>query len=60
MESNMDDATESVTLNQMIGNAIEAEKTGVAIDWRSMAITIFNVASQHIASLEQAEAETKE
>lgn len=55
----MDDATESVTLNQMIGNAIEAEKTGVAIDWRSMAITIFNVASHHIASLEQAEAETE-
>lgn len=55
----MDDATESVTLNQMIGNAIEAEKTGVAIDWRSMAITIFNVASQHIASLEQAEAEAE-
>lgn len=57
MESNMEDATESVTLNQMINNAIEAEKTGVAIDWRSMAITIFNVASQHIASLEQAETE---
>ena len=56
----MDDATESVTLNQMIANAIEAEKTGVAIDWRSMAITIFNVASQHIASLEQAEAEAEE
>ena len=56
----MDDAIESVTLNQMIGNAIEAEKTGVAIDWRSMAITIFNVASQHIASLEQAEAEAEE
>ena len=55
----MEDATESVTLNQMIGNAIEAEKTGVAIDWRSMAITIFNVASQHIASLEQAEAEAE-
>ena len=55
----MDDATESVTLNQMIGNAIEAEKTGVAIDWRSMAITIFNVATQHIASLEQAEAEAE-
>ena len=55
----MEDATESVTLNQMIANAIEAEKTGVAIDWRSMAITIFNVASQHIASLEQAEAEAE-
>ncbi len=52
MESNMDDPTEHITLNQMIGNAIEAEKTGVAIDWRSMAITIFNVASQHIATLE--------
>jgi hypothetical protein len=52
MESNMDDPAEHITLNQMIGNAIEAEKTGVAIDWRSMAITIFNVASQHIATLE--------
>ena len=52
MENNMDDTAEKITLNQMIGNAIEAEKTGVAIDWRSMAITIFNVASQHIATLE--------
>ncbi len=41
-----------MTLNEMLQNAVEAEKNGVPVNWRDVAFQVYNVATNHIAQLE--------
>ena len=47
----------SMSLNEVLQNAVAAEKQGVPVNWRDLAFTIYNVATQHIANLEKADPE---
>ena len=42
-----------MSLNEVLQNAVAAEKQGVPVNWRDLAFTVYNVATQHIANLEQ-------
>jgi hypothetical protein len=51
----MSDGT--VTLNEIINTALNSDNVGVPIDWKALCFKTYNVATNHIASLE-AELET--
>ena len=49
-----------MSLNDLLQNAVAAEKQGVPVNWRDLAFTVYNVATQHIASMETSPEEMKE
>jgi len=43
-----------ISLKGMLESALEAERNGIAIsNWRDIAVTVFNQASEHVQQLEQ-------
>ncbi len=42
----------SMSLNDIINAALQAEKQGVPVDWKQMCLNVYNVATNHIANLE--------
>ena len=42
----------SVSLNEIIQTAIQAEKAGVPIDWKELTFKTYNVATNYITQLE--------
>ena len=51
---------DNVTLNEMLQTAIDAEQRGVVINWKEMALRIYQVATNHIAGLESDDQPTEE
>lgn len=47
------EADAGMSLNEVINNAIQAEAQGVPVNWRDLCMTVYNVATTHIANLEQ-------
>lgn len=41
------------TLNEVLQSALNAEQQGVPVAWKELAMTIYNVATNHIANLEK-------
>lgn len=42
-----------VSLNEVLQAAIDADNRGVPVDWKNMALNIYNVATNHIAQLQE-------
>ena len=59
MTTTPEDSTRS--LNDVLSAALQAEQAGVPVNWKDLAMTIYNVATQHIAAMDQqAEEPTEE
>ena len=43
----------SMSMQDVLQGAIEAENKGIPVDWKSMAMKVYNVAINHIAALEE-------
>lgn len=43
----------SMSMQDVLQGAIEAENKGIPVDWKSMAMKVYNVAINHIAALEK-------
>ena len=41
-----------MSLNDVLNAAIQADNNGVPVDWKQLAMTIYNVATNHIAQME--------
>jgi hypothetical protein len=41
------------SLNDVLQAAIDAEKKGVPVNWRDMCMTVYTVATNHIANMEK-------
>ena len=41
-----------VSLNDVINAGLQAEQNGVPVDWKQLCMTVYNVASNHIANME--------
>lgn len=51
---------EPMTLNELLQNAIDAENRGVAVNWKEMCMTVYTVATNHIAAIEGIDQPTEE
>ena len=41
-----------ITLQEMVQTAIDADGKGVPVDWKNLAMFVYNAATNHIAQLE--------